>query len=148
MAVFPKDLRAIILMDKHITKCLYGQDYDYNTSVRVVGVALRMQKEYLQRVAKLGKGRGREVPRPQICDTICDLFHIGHDTYSQIVGGYLADCKVYQSGKDGAGRAGNSKARDTRIPRMQGLQIQVRQSYGPASAGLLCGEEVSCHCYQ
>jgi hypothetical protein len=126
MAVYSKDLRALILMDKYITKCLYGQDYDYNTSLRVVGAALHMQKGYLQRVAKLGKGRGREVPRPQICDTFCDLFHMGHDAYSQIVGGYLADHKVYQSGKDGAGRAGNSKARDTRIPRTQGLQIQVR----------------------
>jgi hypothetical protein len=31
-------------MDKHIPKRLYGQDYEYNTSLRVIGAALRMQK--------------------------------------------------------------------------------------------------------
>jgi hypothetical protein len=33
-ALLPTDLRAILLMDKHITKHLYGQDYEYNTSLR------------------------------------------------------------------------------------------------------------------
>jgi hypothetical protein len=41
-ALLPHDLRAILLMEKHITKCLYGQDSEYNISLRVVGVALRM----------------------------------------------------------------------------------------------------------
>jgi hypothetical protein len=29
-AVLPSNLHAIVMMDKHITKCLYGLDYDYN----------------------------------------------------------------------------------------------------------------------
>jgi hypothetical protein len=41
-AMLPQDLRSISLMDKHITKCLYGQDYEYNTSLRVIGAALHM----------------------------------------------------------------------------------------------------------
>jgi hypothetical protein len=36
-AVLPSNLHTIMLMDKHITKCLYGQDYKYNTSLRVIG---------------------------------------------------------------------------------------------------------------
>jgi hypothetical protein len=73
-------LHTIVLMDKHITKCLYGQDYEYDTSLRVIGATLRMQKGHLQKVPKLGKKER---------DTVCDLFHIDHDAYSQIVGGYL-----------------------------------------------------------
>jgi hypothetical protein len=88
-AVLPSNLHSIVIMDKHITKALYGQDYEYNTSLRVIGVALCMQKSHLQRVAKLGKIKGRLVEKPHIRDTMCDLFHIGHDAYSQIVGGYL-----------------------------------------------------------
>jgi hypothetical protein len=76
-------------MDKHITKSLYGLDYEYNTSLRVIGAALRMQKSHLQKVAKLGKIKGRLVKKSCIRDTVCDLFHIGHDAYSQIIGGYL-----------------------------------------------------------
>jgi hypothetical protein len=43
-AMLPSNLHSIIIMDKHITKALYGQDYEYNTSLRVIGAALRMQK--------------------------------------------------------------------------------------------------------
>jgi hypothetical protein len=51
---------AVVIMDKHITKCLLGQDYDYNASLRVVGAALRMQKAHLQKVAKLRKIKGKQ----------------------------------------------------------------------------------------
>jgi hypothetical protein len=90
-AVLPRDLRAISLMDKHITKHLYGQDYDYNTSLRVIGAALHMQKGYLQKVLRVGKEKAKYIEKPQIRDTVCNLFHIGHDAYSAIVGGYLAN---------------------------------------------------------
>jgi hypothetical protein len=102
-AVFPQDLRAISLIDKHITKCSYGQDYKYNTSLRVIGAALRMQKGYLHRVQCAGKEKAKHIEKPQIRDTVCNLFHIGHDAYSDIVGGYLHNQKVYQSGKTGGG---------------------------------------------
>jgi hypothetical protein len=125
-AVLPCDLRAIVLMDKHISKVLHGHDYDKYLSLRVVGAAVRMQKGYLLKVGKLSKENGRQVPKPRIRDTICDLFHIGHESYSQIVGGYLAKRRVYVSGKNNAGRAGNSNAKVTRIPRTIALQIQVR----------------------
>jgi hypothetical protein len=87
-AMLPSNLHSIVIMDKHITKALYGQDYEYNTSLRVIGAAKTMQKSHLQKVAKLGKIKGRRVEKPRIRDTVCDLFHIGHDAYSQIVGGY------------------------------------------------------------
>jgi hypothetical protein len=65
--------------------------------------------------------------KPRIRDTICNLFHIGHDAYSQIIGGYLNNRKVYQSGsKRGVGRGGKSTAKNTRIPRTFTLQVSVR----------------------
>jgi hypothetical protein len=101
----------------HLAKCLYGQDYDYNVSPRVVGAALWMQKAHLQKkVAKLGKVKDRlVVEKPWIRDTICDLFHIGHDAYSQIVGSYLHNCKVDVSGENKSGRARNSTAKESRM---------------------------------
>jgi hypothetical protein len=125
-AVLPSNLHTIVLMDKHITKCLYGQDYEYNTTLRVIGAALRMQKSHLQKVAKLGKIKGRLVEKPWIRDTVCDLFHIGHDAYSQIVGGYLHKRKVYVTGRNSVGRGGNAGQRDTRIPKTKAMQIKVR----------------------
>jgi hypothetical protein len=129
------NLHSIVIMDKHITKCLLGQDYDYNASLRVVGVALRMQKAHLQKVAKLGKIKGKPVEKPRIRDTICDLFHIGHDAYSQIVGGYLHNRKVYVSGKNKAGRAGNCTPKATHIPCSKMMQIAVRD--------FVCGHRMS-----
>jgi hypothetical protein len=129
-AVFPQDLRVISLMDKHITKCLYGQDYEYNTSLRVIGAALRMQKGYLQRLQRAGKEKAKYIEKPQIKDTVCNLFHIGHDAYSDIIGGYLHKRKIYQSGKGGrgGGRAGNlpTAKESPRIPRMTAMQIKVQ----------------------
>jgi hypothetical protein len=90
-------------MDKHITKCLYGKDYKYNTSLRVIGAALRMQKGYLQKVQRVGKEKAKYIEKPQIRDTLCNLFHIGHDAYSDIVGGYLHNQSIYQSGMEGGG---------------------------------------------
>jgi hypothetical protein len=46
-ALLSSNLHSIVIMDKHITKALYGQDYEYNTSIRVIGAALRMQKSHL-----------------------------------------------------------------------------------------------------
>jgi hypothetical protein len=112
-AVLPSNLHSVVIMDKHITQCLLGQDYDYNASLRVVGAALRMQKAHLQKVQKLGEIKGRLVEKPRIRDTVCDLFHIGHDAYSEIVGGYLHNRSIYQSGKEGEGRAGNSTAKES-----------------------------------
>jgi hypothetical protein len=103
-AVLPSNLHSIVIMDKHITKALNGQDYEYNTSLRVIGTALHMQKSHLQKVQKLGKIKGRLVEKPRIRDTVCDLFHIGHDAYSQIVGGYLHNRSSYQTGKEGGGQ--------------------------------------------
>jgi hypothetical protein len=65
-AMLPSNLHTTMLMDKHITKFLYGQDYKYNTSLMVIGAALCMQKGYLQKVAKLGKIKGRLVEKPWI----------------------------------------------------------------------------------
>jgi hypothetical protein len=118
---------SIVIMDKHITKALYGQDYKYNTSLRVIGAALRMQKAHLQKVQKLGKIKGRLVEKPRIRDTVCDLFHIGNDAYySEFVGGYLHKGKVYVTGRNSVGRGGNAGQRDTRIPRTKAMQITVR----------------------
>jgi hypothetical protein len=96
--VLPTRLHTIMLMDNHITKSLYGLNYEYNTSLRVIGAALCVQKGYLQKVGKLGKEKGRLVEKPRIRDMVCDLFHIRHDAYSQMIGGYLHNCKVYQTG--------------------------------------------------
>jgi hypothetical protein len=66
------------------------------------------------------------VEKQRIRDTVCNLFHIGHDAYSQIAGGYLHNRKVYQSGKGGGGMAGNLTAKESRIPRSKAMQIGVR----------------------
>jgi hypothetical protein len=92
-----------------------GQDYEYNTSLKVIGAALRMQKSHLQKVQKLGNIEGRLVEKPRIRNTICNLFHIGHDAYSEIVGGYLHNRSIYQSGKEG----GEGQA----IPWQRGLRF-------------------------
>jgi very-short-patch-repair endonuclease len=84
-----------------------------------------MQKSHLQMVQKLGKIKGRLVEKPRIRDTVCDLFHIGHDAYSQIIGSYLHKRKVYVTGRNSVGRGGNA-ARETRIPRRKAMQITVR----------------------
>jgi hypothetical protein len=65
-AVMPSNLHSVVIMDKHIPKCLLGQDYDYNASLRVVGAALHMQKAHLQKVVKLGKIKGKLVEKPWI----------------------------------------------------------------------------------
>jgi hypothetical protein len=101
-AVLPSNLHSIVIMNKHITQCLLGQDSDYNASLRVVRAALRMQKSHLQKLQRVGKEKAKYIEKPRIRDTICDLLHIGHDAYSAIVGGYLHDCRVYVSGKNGA----------------------------------------------
>jgi very-short-patch-repair endonuclease len=134
-AILPSNLRAIILMDKHISKVLHRHDYDRNLSLRVVGAAVRMQKGYLEKVGKLSKDKGRPVPKPPIRDTVCDLFRIGHESYSQIVGGYLSKRQVYVSGKNQARRTGNSNAKETRIPRTIALQIWVRD--------FVCGRQMN-----
>jgi hypothetical protein len=108
-AVLPTNLHSIVIMDNHITKALYGQDYKYNTSLRVIGAALHMQKSHLQKVANLGKIKGRLVEKPRIRDTVCDLFHIGHDAYSQIVGG---TCTI-----------------DLSIKQVEGMRLQRRLIY-------------------
>jgi hypothetical protein len=125
-ALLPTDLRVILLMDNHITKSLYGLDYEYNTSLRVIGAALCMQKGYLQRVGKLGKAKARLVEKPQIRNTICNLFHIGHDAYSQIVGGYLHKRDVYVTGRNSVRRGGNQENREPRIPRTKAMQVAMR----------------------
>jgi hypothetical protein len=124
-------------MDKHITKHLYGHDYEYHTSLRVIGAALRMQKGYLQKVGKLSKIKGRLVEKPQIRDTVCDLFHIGHDAYSEIVGGYLHNRSIYQTG----GGRGNALAKETRIPQTKEMPDQgARFCLKPEN------EPATCHC--
>jgi hypothetical protein len=84
-----------------------------------------MQKSHLQKVQKLGNIKGRLVEKPRIRDTVCDLFHIGHDAYSEIVGGYLHKRKVYVTGRNTVRRGGNA-ARETRIPRTKAMQVAVR----------------------
>jgi hypothetical protein len=97
-AMLPSNLHAIVLMDKHISKVLHGHDSDKNLSIRVVGATVRMQKGHLQKVQRVGKEKAKYIEKPQIRDMVCNLFHIGHDAYSQIIGGYLANQKIYQSG--------------------------------------------------
>jgi hypothetical protein len=125
-AVMPSNLHSIVIMDKRISQALRGQYYDYNALLRFIGAALRMQKSHLQKVKKLGKVTGKLVEKPQISDTNCDLFHIGHDAYNQIIGGYLLNRKVYVSGRSNGGRGRNRAAKETRIPRTIALQIAVR----------------------
>jgi hypothetical protein len=109
----PANLHSIVIMDKHITKLLHGQDYDYNASLRVIGAALRMQKAHLQKLQRVGKEKAKYVEKLCIRDHVCNLLPVGHDAYSTIVGGYLCNRKIYQSGKKGGGRAGNSTAKET-----------------------------------
>jgi hypothetical protein len=154
-AVMPSNLHSIVIMDKHITKCLYGQDYEYNTSLRVIGAALQMQKAHLQRVAMLEKAKANLVEKPQIRDMICNLFHIGHDAYSKIVGVYLHKRDVYVTGRNSVGRGGNQANQENHTPDQGDASCSARfcsepenelpESYCKASAGLLCGEEV-CYC--
>jgi hypothetical protein len=156
-AVMPAKLHTIVMMDKHISNLLHGQDYDYNASLRVIGAALRMQKDHLLKVQRVGKEKAKYVEKPRIRDYVCHLFHIGHDASSTIVGGYLHNRSIYQSGKGGEGRAGNSTAKETRRTRSKGMQIAVRQRFRlepsdepatchcKASAGFFCTAEAPIH---
>jgi hypothetical protein len=74
-AVFPAKLHTIVMKDKHISKLLHGQDYNHNASLRVIGVALCMQKDHLQKLQRVGKEKAKYVEKPRIRDTVCNLFH-------------------------------------------------------------------------
>jgi hypothetical protein len=44
-AVLPSNLHTIMWMDKHITKCLYGQDYKYSGPAHAEGSSPEVGKE-------------------------------------------------------------------------------------------------------
>jgi hypothetical protein len=55
-------LHAIVLMDKHITKCLHGHDYDRNLSLNVERADVWMQKGHLlQKLQRVGKEKAKYV---------------------------------------------------------------------------------------
>ena len=125
-AVLPTNLRAITPMLNAISKRLHGHDIDANLSLRIVAAALELQKGYLEEMKKASKQKNKHVKRPQVRDKVCKFFRISAGTYSKIMGDYLQQRQVYVSGRESLGRAGNTKAKETRIPRTERLRIEVR----------------------
>ena len=57
---------------------------------------------------------------------VCQLLHISPRIYGRIIHKYLSETEMYVSGKQQAGRSGNTDSKNTRIPRTRALQIAVR----------------------
>ena len=51
-ARLPQTLRALVPLQKHITKQLKGHDIDERLSLRIVAASLQLQKDYLQAKAR------------------------------------------------------------------------------------------------
>ena len=125
--VLPADQRAISLMLNSISKRLCGQDIDSSLSLRIVAAALELQKGYLLEKKKVSKQKDKHVKRPQVRHNVCKFFRISASTYSKIMRNYLKERQAYVSGRQSVGRSGNTKAKDTRIPRTERLRIDVRE---------------------
>jgi hypothetical protein len=65
-AILPNNLRAIILMDKHISKVLHRHDYDRNLSLRVVGAAVSIGTQ----------DAPRELPVTKISENFSQVSHV------------------------------------------------------------------------
>jgi transposase len=91
-----------------------------------VAAALELQKAYLEQKKKVSKQKDKHVKRPQVRHNVCKFFRISASTYSKIMGNYLKENQAYVSGKQMIGRAGNTMAKDTRIPRTERLRLDVR----------------------
>ena len=122
----PTNIRSISMMEKHVRKQLHGHDIDSNLSLRVVSASLRIQKNYLEAVRKIGQSKVLTIPKPAIRKTICETFSISERTYGNIMKQYLVHRQPYVSGKDMAGRSGNRCAKVTRIPDTKKIVIIVR----------------------
>ena len=119
----PDNLRALVLMKNHLTKCLKGQDIDSNVSLRVCKAALEMQERYLRAKQKLSSRKDAQPKRPAIKATITSFFGIGNDQYTKILNEYLTNRQPYITGKAGHGRSGNQCAKPTRI--VHGLEVTL-----------------------
>ena len=123
----PVDLRSVVASKKHITKLLKAEDYDRNLSLRVLRASLQLQKDYLQRKAKVSAKQRAAVPKPAIRDTVCNLLGISQHTYGKIISKYMNNWRVYVSGSEGGGRGRNTEAKLTRIPRTKEVRNAVHE---------------------
>jgi hypothetical protein len=125
-ATLPTDLQGISHRLSNIKKRLNGLDFDENLSLRVVAMALELQKLHLSKKRKLAADKRGNIRPANIRNQVCQLMHISTRSYGAIMQKYLADGSLYVSGKESSSRSGNSDAKDTRIPRTHGLQVAVR----------------------
>ena len=103
-------------MQKYISKSLMGQDIGRDTSLRVLGSTLSLQRTHLKAKGKASKEKQSSIAPAKVREQVCKLYHILIPTYTKIVSGDLSNRQVYVSGRDEAGRSGNQEAKETRIP--------------------------------
>jgi hypothetical protein len=128
-ARLPDKLNALVPMKNHVSGLLQAEDYDTNTSLRVIHAALEIQESYLRQRSRVGKAKASSVPAPAVRAEVCRLFAISESTYSKILREYLMQRQVYVSGKSGRGRSGNTKEKPTRIPRTKKVAILIRDFF-------------------
>jgi hypothetical protein len=94
---------------------------DPSTATRVVKYALLLQKRYLENSQR---HPGRE-PAPGIRAQVVEAFSISTHTYAKVMKAYLSNGEAYASGKDGAGRSGNTSEKKARIPSSPKVRADV-----------------------
>jgi len=125
----PRSLNKVQAMSKRISKQLKGTDIDANLALRVLASAANMQKAHLEAKRKASQGnrkRAGSVPQPHIRETVCKAFCIAPRSYTNIMRSFLMDGCFCSSGKEMSGRSGNTKPKESRIPRNKSTRIMVR----------------------
>ncbi len=120
-ARLPSTLHSIMTRQKSLTKHLQGSEIDGKVSLRIIGAALQLQKEYLQVKQKLGKEKGNRPSKPAVRNTVCQLFHISSTSYAKIMRNYLTSDTIHSTMQQG-----NVSAKNSRILQTRGLQMLVR----------------------
>lgn len=128
---FPDSISEVDEMIGDLTTKLKGLDLDPSTATRVVKYALLLQKRYLENSQRHS---GRE-PAPGIRAQVVEAFSISTHTYAKVMKAYLSKGEAYASGKDGAGRSGNTSERKTRIPSSPKVRVDASDSFGTSEAG-------------
>ena len=108
-------------MERFVRKQLKRVDVDRNLSIRVITAAFSMRKVYLQAKQKKIK---KTIPKPCICQGVCNSFGISSQTYSRIMQSYLRNKFFYVTGVQ-AKKGGNKQQKTTRILRSNLVQMQV-----------------------
>lgn len=121
--------RSISDIDEHLSKInkhLYGNDYDEQSTARVIRAALTLQRDYLLELKKRGTAKGKTLVAPKVRETVTRLFGVSTPTYTTIMKEFFHQQKLYSTGSGQKGRTGNTLAKTTRIPPARAIVHLVR----------------------